>query len=236
MNKESRMKRTHAPSRWVALTLTLAICIGFPSAVLADKELETDEQKLSYALGLEIGTFLKGLGTEIDLELFQRAIEDQLKGRKPLISPEEAAQIKSASMRRMQTAKSKSNEAEGEAYLQKNAKKKGVVTTASGLQYEVLKEGNGPKPKATDRVKVHYRGTLVDGTEFDSSYKRGSPATFAANRVIAGWTEALQLMNVGSKYRLVIPPKLAYGERGAGGRIGPNATLIFEVELLGIEK
>ena len=124
----------------------------------------------------------------------------------------------------------------GELFLQENKQKEGVVTTLSGLQYLVLREGEGPKPKVTDTVKVHYRGTFIDGTEFDSSYGRGEPAVFPVNRVIAGWTEALQRMKVGSKYRLFVPSQLAYGERGAGDVIGPNETLIFDVELLDIEQ
>ena len=127
------------------------------------------------------------------------------------------------------------NRKEGEAFLAENKKKKGVITTESGLQYMVLEKGDGPKPKATDTVSVNYRGTLIDGTEFDSSYKRGKPVTFPVKGVIAGWTEALLLMNVGSKYKLFVPPNLGYGGRGAGRLIGPEATLIFEVELLGIE-
>ncbi|MBW2412326.1 MAG: FKBP-type peptidyl-prolyl cis-trans isomerase, partial [Deltaproteobacteria bacterium] len=133
-------------------------------------------------------------------------------------------------------ALSEKNRADGEAFLAANKNKEGVVTTASGLQYKVLKKGDGPKPQNNDRVSVHYRGTLLDGTEFDSSYKRGKPATFQVNGVIRGWTEALQLMNVGSKYQLFIPSDLAYGTRGAGRKIGPNSTLIFDVELLGIEE
>ena len=128
------------------------------------------------------------------------------------------------------------NMEEGEKFLSENKKKKGIVTTKSGLQYIVLSEGNGARPKATDKVKVHYKGTLIDGTEFDSSYKRGEPAVFQVKGVIPGWTEALQLMKVGSKYNLFIPSNLAYGQRGAGSKIGPNVTLIFEVELLSIEK
>ena len=124
----------------------------------------------------------------------------------------------------------------GELFLQENKQKEGVVTTLSGLQYIVLREGDGQRPKVTDTVKVHYRGTFIDGTEFDSSYSRGEPAVFPVNGVIAGWTEALQRMRVGSKYRVFVPPKLAYGERGAGDVIGPNETLIFDVELLGIER
>jgi FKBP-type peptidyl-prolyl cis-trans isomerase len=135
----------------------------------------------------------------------------------------------------MQKKESEANIAAGKKFLEENKKKKGVTVTASGLQYEVVKQGNGATPKATDTVKVHYKGTLLDGTEFDSSYKRGQPASFPVNGVIKGWTEALQLMKVGDTFKLVIPADLAYGERGAGGMIGPNATLVFEVELLGVE-
>lgn len=198
--------------------------------------LKTSSGRLSYALGLEIGASLKRLQTEIDLAVFARGVEDSLKGRETFLTPQEAAKVREEFMKKMQNEFAGKSQKGGKAFLAENKKKEGVVTTASGLQYMVLSEGNGPKPKATDRVSVHYRGTLVNGTEFDSSYKRGQPATFAVNGVIPGWTEALQIMKVGSKYRLFIPSNLAYGERGTGQQIGPNATLIFEVELLAIEK
>ncbi len=207
------------------------------------EELKTPDEKLSYAIGLEIGTSLKNLPTEIDFAVLIRAVEDGLKGKEPLLTQQEALEIKQEfgkkvheerTRKRMELAEK--NRKDGEAFLAENKKKEGVVTTESGLQYAVLHQGEGPTPKATDRVKVHYRGTLIDGTEFDSSYKRGKPATFSLKGVVAGWTEALQLMKVGSKYRLFIPSELAYGQRGRGPTIGPNAVLIFELELLEIEE
>ena len=226
----------------IVLVLSSVACSGqTPKAPI--KELKTPDEKLSYAIGLEIGTSLKNLPTEIDLAVFVQAVEDGLKGEKPLLTQQQALEIKKEfgkkvreERARERTELAEKNQKEGEAFLAENKNKKGVVTTESGLQYVVLHEGDGPKPKATDRVKVHYRGTLIDGTEFDSSYKRGTPATFSLKGVVAGWTEALQLMKVGSKYRLFIPSELAYGKRGRGPKIGPNAVLIFELELLEIAK
>jgi FKBP-type peptidyl-prolyl cis-trans isomerase FkpA len=224
------------------LVLSSVACSGqTPKAPI--KELKTPDEKLSYAIGLEIGTSLKNLPAEIDFAVLVRAVEDGLKGKEPLLTQQEALKIKQEfgkkvheerTRKRMELAEK--NRKDGEAFLAENKKKEGVVTTESGLQYVVLNEGEGPKPKATDRVKVHYRGTLIDGTEFDSSYKRDKPATFSLKGVVAGWTEALQLMKVGSKYRLFIPSELAYGHRGRGPTIGPNAVLIFELELLEIEE
>lgn len=207
------------------------------------RELKTASEKLSYAVGMQVGTSLKQFPAKLDLALFVRGLEDSFKQGALLLTPEQAAEVRSEFARTMREkqvhkteAAARKNKEKGMAFMEQNKKKKGVVTTASGLQYEVLQAGDGPKPKATDRVKVHYRGTLIDGTEFDSSYKRGEPAAFPLNGVIAGWTEGLQLMSVGSKHRLFVPPDLAYGSRGAGKIIGPEATLIFEVELLAIEK
>ncbi len=226
----------------IVLVLSSVACSGqTPKAPI--KELKTPDEKLSYAIGLEVGTSLKNLPTEIDFPVFVQAVEDGLKGKKPLLTQEQALEIKMEFGKKVREERARErkelgekNRKEGEAFLAENKKKKGVVTTESGLQYMVLHEGEGPKPKATDRVKVHYRGTLIDGTEFDSSYTRGKPATFALKGVVAGWTEALQLMRVGSKYRLFIPSELAYGKRGRGPKIGPDAVLIFELELLEIEK
>ncbi len=226
----------------IVLVLSSVACSGqTPKAPI--KELKTPDEKLSYAIGLEVGTSLKNLPTEIDFPVFVQAVEDGLKGKKPLLTQEQALEIKMEFGKKVREERARErkelaekNRKEGEAFLAENKKKKGVVTTESGLQYMVLHEGEGPKPKATDRVKVHYRGTLIDGTEFDSSYTRGKPATFALKGVVAGWTEALQLMKVGSKYRLFIPSELAYGKRGRGPKIGPDAVLIFELELLEIEK
>jgi FKBP-type peptidyl-prolyl cis-trans isomerase len=209
----------------------------------ADVELKSYEQKLSYMLGQQIGNNIKESPTEIDVDIFVRGIKDSLKGNKSLLSDEETNQIRQEFSRQIQESRnqkmavqSEKNLKDGEAFLAENKKKEGIVTTDSGLQYKVLKKGDGPNPLATDKVTVHYRGTLLDGTEFDSSYKRGQPASFQVGGVIRGWTEALQLMNVGSKYQLFIPSDLAYGQRGAGQRIGPNSMLIFDVELLNIEK
>ena len=207
----------------------------------AAAELETQAQKLSYIIGMDIGNSLQRQGTEIDLEALFDAIETTYTGGEPALTAEEAASIRETFIAERRAAAESEraemgaeNAAAGDAFLLDNRNKEGVVVTDSGLQYKVLREGDGPSPAATDRVEVHYRGTLIDGTEFDSSYARGEPITFALNQVIPGWTEGVQLMSVGSKYQFFIPSDLAYGTSG-GGSIGPNETLIFEVELLGIE-
>lgn len=213
---------------------------GLGASVLAD-ELDTDIKQFSYVIGMDIGNSLKQGKVEVDVPTLQRAIEDTLTGKEPLLKAEQAQQIKQAYFQKMQEKRAEEskvlgekNQQEGTAFLAENKDKEGVVTTSSGLQYQVINPGDGPKPKETDQVTVNYKGTLLDGTEFDSSYKRGQPATFPVKGVIPGWTEALQLMQVGSTYRLFVPPSLAYGERGAGDKIGPHAVLIFDVELLGI--
>jgi FKBP-type peptidyl-prolyl cis-trans isomerase len=205
-------------------------------------DLKTFSQRLSYAMGVEIAGSLKELKKDIDLDTFLRGFKDGLAGNKSLLTEEQTEATKKEFIAKMQAERAEKNKVAGEknlkegaAYLAENAKKKGIVTTKSGLQYEVLKEGAGAVPKASDTVKVQYRGTLVDGTEFDSSYKRNEPATFPVTGVIPGWTEGLQLMKVGGKYRLAIPAELAYKENGPGP-IGPNAVLLFEVELVGIEQ
>lgn len=205
-------------------------------------ELKTQEERQSYAIGLDIGNMLKAQGIQVDLELCLRGIRDSLAGNEPALSKEELQETMTALGQQVQERQKKAaeeiaaqNKKQGEEFLAKNAKKEGVTTTKSGLQYKVLKEGNGPSPKATDMVRTHYRGTFLNGQVFDSSYERGEPAVFPLNRVIPGWTEALQEMKVGSKWQLFVPANLAYGERGSDD-IPPNATLIFEVELLGIEK
>ena len=205
-------------------------------------EPQTETEKISYVLGLDIGNHLKGLQTDIDLDIFLQGVKTSLQDKKPLITPEQSATIKKEFSQKMMAERAEKNKKmaginkeEGEKFLVENKTKEGVKTTKSGLQYMVLEEGKGNKPKATDTVSVHYRGTLINGTEFDSSFKRGQPAKFPLNRVIPGWTEGLQLMSEGSKYRFFIPSNLAYGESGTGPMIGPNATLIFDVELLTIE-
>ena len=203
--------------------------------------LTTDKQKASYAIGENIGKGLQRDGVDVDTATLLRGIRDGISGAKPAISDEEAkaALTKlSADVRAKQQAKfealSAANKKQGDDFLAANKAKDGVTSLPSGLQYKILTPGTGPKPAATDKVVCNYRGTLVSGTEFDSSYKRGQPATFPVNGVIKGWTEALQLMPVGSKWELFVPPDLAYGQRGSGQAIGPNSTLIFEVELLSI--
>lgn len=203
---------------------------------------KVDKQKISYSFGMQYGTFLKRNGIEIDLAEWTKAVNDTLAG-KPSMTDQEAQEVMNAfrtEMMAKQQAKQKEegekNEKAGAAFLEENAKKDGIKTTASGLQYKIIKEGTGAKPSPTDTVTTHYKGTLIDGTEFDSSYGRGEPASFPVNGVIAGWTEALQLMPVGSKWQLFIPAKLAYKERGSPPKIGPNSTLIFDIELLDIKK
>lgn len=205
-------------------------------------ELNTEAEKTSYALGLDIGTSFSRLPIELDMDALFQGIEDIIKGQERKITQEEFQGLMTAFQKKMQAHGQKmqeeaagNNKKAGEDFLANNKDKDGIVTLDSGLQYEVISEGDGSKPVATDTVSVHYTGTLLDGTVFDSSVQRGEPAKFPVNQVIAGWTEALQLMNVGSKYKLYIPSDLAYGARGAGQAIGPHATLVFEVELLGIE-
>jgi FKBP-type peptidyl-prolyl cis-trans isomerase FklB len=201
--------------------------------------LKDQKDKVSYILGIDIGNNLKKQSIGVNPKILARGIEDVLAGAKPLLTDQEIQETMAAFQKEMmarQAEVAKRNKTEGEVFLAENKKKEGVKTLPSGLQYKVIKAGKGKKPKSTDTVTVHYRGTLIDGTEFDSSYKRGQPTSFRASGVIPGWTEALQLMEEGAKWQLFIPSNLAYGERGAGGVIGPNATLIFEVELISIQE
>lgn len=202
------------------------------------KKPETFTERISYSYGLMIASQLTDRGIEIDLAQFTEAFRAVVEKREPLLNDEEVKAAFSESQKRVAestaTGPDRENLEAGKAFLAENGKKEGVKTTASGLQYEVIKEGDGAKPKATDEVTVHYHGTLIDGTVFDSSVERKEPATFPLNGVISGWTEGVQLMATGSKYRFFIPYDLAYGERGAGADIKPYSTLIFEVELLKI--
>ena len=199
--------------------------------------------QLSYALGLGIGHQLLQMNAEgLNIDDFAQAIKDVITGGELKMKDAEAQQIvqqffaeQEAIQQAANAEKGKAAKTEGEQFLAENAKKEGVKTTASGLQYQVLREGNGKQPKATDQVECHYEGTLIDGTKFDSSYDRGQTATFPLNQVIAGWTEGLQLMHEGAKYRFFIPYQLAYGERGAGASIPPYAALIFDVELVAVK-
>ncbi len=223
-----------------ALALSLLAC----SATAADTKmtLKDDKDKVSYSIGLNIGRSMKTEGLAINPDVLAAAMKDVFSGAKPQLTDEEVKTVMETFQKEMQSKQMKSreeglakNKGEGEKFLIDNKKKEGIKTTASGLQYKVLKDGTGKTPKATDTVKTHYRGTLLDGTEFDSSYKRGEPAEFPVNGVIKGWTEALQLMKEGAKWQLFIPSELAYGERGAGKDIGPNSTLIFDIELLSVK-
>jgi len=207
----------------------------------AAMSLDSEQAKLSYAIGMDIGNSLKSLETDLDRDVMSQAIADRLDGADPKLSQEDANKVKQEFFKKQAEQKAEAakvagekNKAEGEKFLAEHAKKEGVTVTDSGLHFREITAGDGPKPAAEDTVRVHYKGTLIDGTEFDSSYSRGQPVSFPLNAVIPGWTEGLQLMSVGSKAELVLPAALAYGEHGAGDKIGPNSTLIFEVELLGI--
>lgn len=221
----------------------LILLLTAGSALAADQpvELKTDEQKLSYAMGLDLGEYFKGLEDKFDLNVMQQGINDGYNGNKPLLSAEESASIQQAFAKRQQekqiqktVAMVQKNRKAAEEFLKANKGKEGVVETKSGLQYKVVKKGQGAKPVPTDTVKVQYKGMLLDGKEFDSSYKRNEPAVFQVNQVIAGWQEALPLMETGSTYELYIPPDLAYGDRGAPPVIEPGSMLTFQVELLEI--
>lgn len=224
----------------VAVSLVLAGC-GSGASSSNDAPLETEDEIASYGVGLNVGRSLQAAEGRLQMDAFLRGVEDAMAGSDPAVAQEElqsALQAFSTSIqeeeRTRRAAAAEENARKGDAYREENAAKEGVTVTESGLQYEVLEEGDGPTPGPDDRVRVHYRGTLVDGTEFDSSYD-GDPATFTVGGVIDGFSEGLQLMPVGSKYRFVIPPELAYGDQGNGRAIGPNETLVFELELLGIE-
>lgn len=223
-------------------TLTLAVALTgtlLSAAVVQAQTLTSENEKLSYGLGLILGENLLQDFDQLDVDAFRRGVETVYSRGEPLMTPQEVGEVMQAyqeqrmeEQRAMFNRLSEENLKKGEDYLAENGKRSGVVTTDSGLQYEAIEAGKGASPSATDTVKVHYRGELIDGAEFDSSYARGEPVSFPLNGVIPGWTEGLQLMQPGGKARLVIPAKLAYGPGGMGNAIGPNETLIFEVELL----
>jgi FKBP-type peptidyl-prolyl cis-trans isomerase FklB len=234
--KEKRMKHLAVAALCVALTVAGAARAADAPALQGDKE------KLGYSIGMDIGATLKRQGVDVDVDSLTRGLKDSYTGGKTLLTDEESRQTimtyqKQVMERQAEAMKqlAEKNKAEGEKFLAENAKKEGVKTLPSGLQYKVIAAGTGKTPNATDTVVTNYRGMLIDGKEFDSSYKRGEPATFPVSGVIAGWTEALQLMKEGAKWEIFLPPNLAYGERGAGRDIGPNATLIFEVELISVK-
>ncbi|MFT5663919.1 MAG: FKBP-type peptidyl-prolyl cis-trans isomerase [Urechidicola sp.] len=211
------------------------IGLFFTMTAIGATTINTDKDKLSYSLGMMISEqVLKQYG-EVDYQILLEGMKAQAEGKETLMTIEEAGEALNELQQKMNDAKFGDTKANGAAYLAENGKKDGVTTTDTGLQYTVMTEGDGAKPAATDTVTVHYRGTLLDGTEFDSSYSRNQPTSFGLNQVIPGWTEGVQLMNIGSKYKFVVPYELAYGERGAGQSIGPYETLIFEVELLEIK-
>ncbi|WP_342315301.1 FKBP-type peptidyl-prolyl cis-trans isomerase [Lysobacter sp. FW306-1B-D06B] len=204
--------------------------------------LATEKEQVSYMIGMDMARSLEQVKDEIDLDTLNKALKASLAGEKPLLDEKQAGEIREAFAKKLQQkridkmiADAKKNLEDGEKFLAENSKKPGVVTTASGLQYQVITEGKGPKPTVNDVVTAHYKGTLLDGKTFDSSYDRGEPANFPLSQMVPGWQEGIPLMPVGSKYRFWIPSKLAYGEQGAGP-IGPNATIVFEVELLDIVK
>lgn len=204
--------------------------------------LKTEKDSLSYSLGAQIGESLKLGVDDIDLSVLAKGLRDAATGQEKLCSDEDIRKnvmkfqkVMRTKFQEDQKRRGEASKAEGEKFLEENKKKEGVVTLPDGLQYKVITPGSGPHPKATDQVVVNYRGTLIDGTEFDSSHDRGQPATFRVNQVIKGWTEALQLMSPGAKWEVYIPSDLAYGAHGAGQKIPPNSTLIFEVELLEIK-
>jgi FKBP-type peptidyl-prolyl cis-trans isomerase len=200
-------------------------------------QLKDQKDKVSYSIGLNIGFNLGRQNVQVNHDVLAAGIKDAIAG-KPQLNTDQVKEVMATfekDMQQKQKAAGEKNASEGAKFLEENKKKEGVKATASGLQYKVLKEGTGPQPKETDTVTVNYRGTLINGTEFDSSYKRGQPATFPLNGVIKGWTEGLQLMKTGSKYQFFVPPNLAYGDRNVGPDIAPNSTLIFEVELTGVK-
>jgi FKBP-type peptidyl-prolyl cis-trans isomerase len=228
----------------VPLLILSAILLLVSQVIAAENpSLKNPKDKISYIIGIDIGKNLKNQSIDIDPDILARGIKDAILGRKALMTEQEVQETTAAFQKEM-TAKQaelvkkvgEKSKKEGEAFLAENKQREGVKTLPSGLQYKVIKAGAGKKPRLTDTVVTQYRGTLIDGTEFDSSYRRGKPVTFPVNGVIPGWVEALQLMEEGSKWQLFIPPNLAYGERGAGRDIGPNSTLIFEIELISIQE
>ena len=228
--------------RRLAMAMCGVVALSGASFAADAPELKTDKEKISYSIGMDIGGNLKRGSVEVDPDLLARGLKDSYGGGKTILTEDQARQAleefqKALMAKQAETMKilSEKNKADGEKFLAENAKKEGVKVLPSGLQYKELTPGTGKSPKTTDTVTTHYKGMLIDGAEFDSSYKRGEPATFPVSGVIPGWTEALQLMKEGAKWQLFIPSKLAYGEKGVGQVIGPNATLIFEVELLTVK-
>lgn len=236
-----RKKGAKMKFKWIAVLGVLFLAV--PLSAEENIVLKDQKDKVSYSIGIDIGNNLKNLKVDMNLDLLVRGIRDVLSETKLLMPEQEIRSTMMAFQKELMAKREQQmkvlgekNKKEGESFLVENKKKAGVTTLPSGLQYKVFKAGTGKTPTDTNTVTVHYRGTLIDGTEFDSSYRRGQPATFQVKGVIPGWIEALKLMQEGAKWQLFIPPNLAYGERGAGSVIGPNATLIFEVELISIQE
>ena len=226
----------------LAMAMCGVVALAGASFAADAPELKSDKEKISYSIGMDIGGNLKRGSVEVDPDLLARGLKDSYVGGKTLLTEDQARQAiadfqKTLAAKQAETMKilSEKNKADGEKFLAENAKKEGVKVLPSGLQYKEITPGQGKSPKIADNVTTHYKGTLIDGTEFDSSYRRGQPVTFPVSGVIAGWTEALQLMKEGAKWQLFVPSRLAYGERAAGQVIGPNATLFFEVELISVK-
>lgn len=222
----------------VAATALLFSCTdkGEASASNADADSGYDKKDVSYAFGVAIGASIEKTGIEIDFDSFRKGFSASLAGKETRMTPQEADNAIQTALYSVMTKQASDNAAKGAEFLAENGKKAGITTTASGLQYEVITQGSGVKPAATDVVKVDYEGSLLDGTVFDSSIERGEPVSFPLNQVIPGWSEGLQLMNVGSTWKLYLPASIAYGEQGAGNVIPPNSTLVFKVTLLSIEE
>lgn len=236
-----RKKGANMKFKWVAVLGVLFLAV--PLSAEENIVLKDQKEKVSYSIGIDIGNNLKNLKVDMNQDLLVRGIRDVLSETKLLMTEQEIRSTMMAFQKELMAKREQQmkvlgekNKKEGESFLAENKKRAGVTTLPSGLQYKVFKAGTGKTPTDTNTVTVHYRGTLIDGTEFDSSYRRGQPATFQVKGVIPGWIEALKLMQEGAKWQLFIPPNLAYGERGAGSVIGPNATLIFEVELISIQE
>jgi FKBP-type peptidyl-prolyl cis-trans isomerase FklB len=229
------MKKNQSILLTLLAIFSLSACMGQKKGKEEPVGLNTEIDSVSYGIGVSIAKNLQKDGLDnIDVSLLSKGLSDVFEAKDLMVSPEDAMAKIQAYVAEKQKVKQAESIEKGKLFLEENSKKEGVVTLPSGLQYKILKEGTGPKPTADDQVETHYTGTLIDGTVFDSSVERGEPITFAVGGVIPGWTEALQLMPVGSKWQLFVPSDLAYGERGAGGQIGPNETLIFEIELLSI--
>jgi FKBP-type peptidyl-prolyl cis-trans isomerase FklB len=236
-----RKKGAKMKFKWIAVLGVLFLVV--PLSAEENIVLKDQKDKVSYSIGVDIGNNLKSLKVDMNLDFLVRGIRDVLSETKLLMTEQEVQSTMMAFQKELMAKREQQmkvlgekNKKEGESFLAENKKREGVTTLLSGLQYKVFKAGTGKTPTDTNTVTVHYRGTLIDGTEFDSSYRRGQPATFQVKGVIPGWIEALKLMQEGAKWQLFIPPNLAYGESGAGSVIGPNATLIFEVELISIQE